>query len=462
MASEILVTGNDIGQRRTDPDHRLEDFRGVNAQIVIDTNDNHRIAVMDGYTKGGKSHAALLESAPFTSRPTAPSHDGIAESIPDSELTTAKDTRAIVEYILSTGDDSVIEVLKNKLDHTLVKNGADVNTLTDDGIYHVTNASNAPTTDGILHTYADGSALFQIYYTNTPDGVKVYHRSNSLNGFSSWLQYAVANADNNFSTTQSFQKDIRVDGKIIGGGMAKKLDHTLHNSTCQDLNSLRDDGIYHFSSATNVINRPSDDIYEFFVHVFDFETTTVQVVYTLDGKVYTRGVNSSSDFSPWSGTDFDFPEASLSQKGIVQLQTTINDAEDKAATPKAVNQAYTKATEAERSAQSNENNITKLNSKVDEFINNYNKSAFVKTVEGIAPDTAGNVKLHSASEVEEGIIAVATQEEVEAGTDNTKAVTPHALSDFLKNTGISESVRLEVVNSIENVTEQNVIYFITE
>lgn len=71
--SLIDITRNDIKQRRTDPTHRIENFKGVEAQLVIDTNDGFRPVIMDGKTLGGKAKVALINHQnDFTIRPTVP------------------------------------------------------------------------------------------------------------------------------------------------------------------------------------------------------------------------------------------------------------------------------------------------------------------------------------------------------------------------------------------------------
>lgn len=106
----ILTTKNDVSQRRTDPEHPIENFKGVIAQLVVDTNNDYRIVVMDGKTLGGKARVALENARNnFTHRPTVPYAKDIASVRPNAVINKSNVQDLINEAMQDAVDVKVIK-----------------------------------------------------------------------------------------------------------------------------------------------------------------------------------------------------------------------------------------------------------------------------------------------------------------------------------------------------------------
>lgn len=442
---------NDISLRRTDPTHKIDDFMGVNAQVVIDTNDEYRPVIMDGATLGGKAKVALLHSAPFKKHPTVPSVSDISKLV-DNHLVSKKETNLLIKnYLEKSGDDSpsLLEQLNNKLDHTTAKDSVDLDEVVEDGIYRITHGSNTPSSlDGICHVYALSNTVVQEFISeNSEDATRIfYRRKTELDPQWSKWQEVLASEDletiaktdtaNTFTENQAFSKDITVTGSIrseyLTTQLGLKMDHTISKEGVTDLNTLTLDGIYYIADASEIANKPTEaGDANYFIQVYNFDAYVVQCLYDVSGSTFIRTKTNAKTWLAWKNIA-DVPFATTESAGVVKLATELSDDETTAATPKLVNQVNATAELAKQQAESNENNITALTTKVDDAVSKVDeisKTNFVKTVNSQSPDPNGNVALTLASEKASGIIYLASQEEVNAGSDTKKAVTPATMNN---------------------------------
>lgn len=486
MGEIIPVTKNDISGRRTDATHKIEDFVGVVAQSVVDVNDNYRLHIMDGATRGGHPVAMLDSANDFTKPITVlPIEDLVFDSDEhDTTVPNIGDTKKLIEERVDAG-------LENKIDHTILVDGANVNELISDGIYYVTNGTNtANLTSGMLHVYANGTTIIQVWIecsTAEPKQVFVYYRFKAADtvSFTSWFRIlnskdvdlenvAYVNKENTFSENQEFSGDVNIAGTLTGPTIESKIDHTKA-ITIDDMDNLIEDGHYQISAATT--NLPSEASLPCYVIVFSDKAFILQVVFSINGYIYSRAKQGDS-FSAWTGGDIDFPEATLEQKGIVQLTNIISELDEShAITPKAVHGVQRTADYAKTQADSNQKAITALASTVNDININYIKTVNVPSgADGVSatavlPVSGNAITIPIATDAIWGFTRAASDAEISSGTSTNTYVSPakldKAVSDKvaaavedLENTG--DLLTVEVVTSGSATTKDNTIYFVVE
>lgn len=454
----IGTTQNDISQRRTDESHLLKNFRGVPAQLVVDVNDFYRIAVMDGQTLGGVAHTAMLENAPFKKHPTVPSVDDISK-LADDHLTSKQEVNLLVANALggdfSQETPSILEQLHNKLDRTQETEADNFNSLVTDGFYYINNGLNAPMVGPCLVHVQEAqnqASIIQTCFVDV-DPVRVFVRRRlTIEGaWSSWFEgllledintVVLTNKQNIFTQDNVFQANVEVQGVLSGPTIDSKFDHTVEETECLNLNDLTKEGYYYFQNAGTINERPTLDDLEFFVHVYEENGTMFQLFFSMAGHFYYRCKTNQNVWTQWIKVS-QVDKATTEIYGTVKLTSVISDAEDLAITPKAVNEVKQMAIVAQEHADANELTITNLDVKLEDALQKMAKflaQKYVKTVENIVPDVNGNVTLHRASEVEAGIVPLATPDEVSQGTEDSKAVTPLGLYRVLP-----EIVHLELM-----------------
>lgn len=454
----IGTTQNDISQRRTDESHLLKNFKGVPAQLVVDVNDFYRIAVMDGQTLGGVAHTAMLENAPFKKHPTVPSVDDISK-LADDHLTSKQEVNLLVANALggdfSQETPSILEQLHNKLDRTQETDADNFNSLVTDGFYYINNGLNAPMVGPCLVHVQEAqnqASIIQTCFVDV-DPVRVFVRRRlTIEGaWSSWFEgllledintVVLTDKQNIFVQDNVFQANIEVQGVLSGPTIDSKFDHTVEETECLNLNDLTKEGYYYFQNAGTINERPTLDDLEFFVHVYEENGTMFQLFFSMAGHFYYRCKTNQNAWTQWIKVS-QVDKATTEIYGTVKLTSVISDAEDLAITPKAVNEVKQMAIVAQEHADANELTITNLDVKLEDALQKIAKflaQKYVKTVENIVPDVNGNVTLHRASEVEAGIVPLATPDEVSQGTEDSKAVTPLGLYRVLP-----EIVHLELL-----------------
>ena len=482
----IGTTQNDISQRRTDESHLLKNFKGVPAQLVVDVNDFYRIAVMDGQTLGGVAHTAMLENAPFKKHPTVPSVDDISK-LADDHLTSKQEVNLLVANALggdfSQETPSILEQLHNKLDRTQETEADNFNSLVTDGFYYINNGLNAPMVGPCLVHVQEAqnqASIIQTCFVDV-DPVRVFVRRRlTLEGaWSSWFEgllledintVVLTDKQNIFAQDNVFQANVEVQGVLSGPTIDSKFDHTVEETECLNLNDLTKEGYYYFQNAGTVNERPTLDDLEFFVHVYEEGGTMFQLFFSMAGHFYYRCKTNQSTWTQWIKVS-QVDKATTEIYGTVKLTSVISDAEDLAITPKAVNEVKQMAIVAQEHADANELTITNLDVKLEDALQKMAKflaQKYVKTVENIVPDVNGNVTLHRASEVEAGIVPLATPDEVSQGTEDSKAVTPlglyrvlpeivhlELLKIFSGGDGGSGSTGKEVIEAVANTIANN-------
>lgn len=321
MATEIQPTLNDIQFRRITKE-LLPRFRGKLGSFAFVTDDKMRMVVFDGKTLGGASQVALLNSADFTVNPTVPNLENL-EDIPDETILNVHD---IKEVITNTSE----ETNSNKIDHTILKETGDLNTETEDGFYHILNASNTPDgNDGYLLVYANGSTLTQIWITSkNADSGKIPEVYVRLKGdvSTSWFKI-ITSAELNIddlaylSKDNTFYQNIEIQGELTGPTIERKIDHTS-KSTVANLDLLKEDGFFYISSSSSITNSP-DNARELFVHVRSLDGLIMQEALLLDGRLYFRN-NKSGTFSSWisQSSTVEIVHATDSTFGIVKISDT--------------------------------------------------------------------------------------------------------------------------------------------
>lgn len=475
MGEIIPITKNDISGRRTDATHKIEDFVGVPAQSVVDTNDNYRLHIMDGSTRGGHPVAMLDSTNDFSKSISVPSLDDLAYDSEDNNTLVPNigDTKKLI-------DEKSDTELKKKLDHTLEKDSVDLNDLITDGIYYVTNGTNtANLTSGMLHVYSSGTAVIQVWLECAiadPKQVNVYYRNKTIEGdsFTSWFRVlntedidlenvAYINKENTFTANQTFNNDVNIVGTLSGKTIESKLDHSK-SITIDDLDNLTTDGIYQISAATT--NLPDEATLPCYIHVFSDSAFILQVVYSINGYVYSRAKQGDS-FSQWTGGEFDFPQASLDQAGIVQLTNNISPTDEaRAITPKGVYEVSQNAQTALTQSQANQIAITQLNSTVDDINTSYINTVNIPTGVLGTPTTelavqSNSITIPMASDSSWGFTRAASKEEITSGTSNSTYLSPATISiavapkveEVINDLLQDDSSGGETPTLIENITE---------
>lgn len=487
MGEIIPITKNDISGRRTDATHKIEDFVGVVAQSVVDVNDNYRLHIMDGTNRGGHPVAMLDSDNEFKNSIAIPDIEDLAYADEDnnSKVANIGDTKKLINEKVDTG-------LKTKIDHTIAKDGVDVNELISDGIYYVTNGTNtANLSSGMLHVYANGTTIVQVWLeclSEDPKVVHVYHRYKSidLSDFTSWFRVlntkdvdinnvAYINKENTFTENNTFTSDVHIDGDLTGKTIESKLDHSKA-ITAESADTLLEDGIFLINSSMGDL--PDEAVLPAYIHIFSDDNFILQALYSINGYIYLRA-KSGDSFSQWSGGDVDFPIASLDKAGIVQLTNIISAVdESKAITPKAVHGVYSLATSAKTQAEANQEAITNLVSNVNliegKYINTVNIPSGVDgspTVE--LPVLSNTITIAKADTNVWGLTRAASINEVASGSSNYTFISPATLGGAIDNK-VDEAVKklesenklvsFEVVDSDTpiDVTKDNTIYFITD
>lgn len=485
MGDIIPITKNDISGRRTDATHKIEDFVGVIAQSVVDVNDNYRLHIMDGSTRGGHPVAMLDNTNDFTQSITVPVIDDLSYDSKDNDTKVPNigDTKKLIDEKVDAGLDT-------KIDHTLAKDGVNVDELITDGIYYITNGTNtANLTSGMLHIYANGTTIVQVWLegtTSEPKHVNVYYRFKSIDtsSFTPWLRVlntedvdlenvAYLNKANVFTEANTFNNDVHIEGTLTGETIESKLDHSKV-ITAEDADTLTTDGIYLINSS--MTNLPDEVSLPCYIHVFSDGNFVLQAVYSINGYVYIRA-KSGDSFSQWTGGDIDFPQASLDQAGIVQLTNTISATDEiHAITPKAVHSVQTTAEEAKTQAEANQTIITGLVSTVDQINTSYINTVQVPSGALGTPTTSlpvvGNtITIPISTEDTWGFVRAASVEEVSSGTSTNTYVSPITLSSAIS-TKIEDAIEgletenklvsVEIVSGDSATTKDNTIYFVVE
>lgn len=479
------TTKNDVSQRRTDKDHPLEQFKGVEAQLVVDTNDNYRIAVMDGKQLGGIAHVALLESAPFKRHPTTKITKDL-DKLEYNMLVAKSEVEMLIKKELGLDDPAlnpdgtvtIQDLLANKIDHTKQAIN-DLNTLTDDGFYYVLEAVGAPEpVKGYVHVISDKTKTdchYQFFYNIEADDTKVWVRKHLReDSWSEWKQglylkdvntVVLTTKQNVFLEDAVFKKNVTIEGELSSPSLDAKADHTT-SSVVTDLDLLTQDGTFYYDGLVNVLNKPLDGITDFFISVMSMEKEAVyQVLFGINRSgFYLRRKPVSGMWTTWSKVDGldDIPDASLTTKGLVQLTSEISDREDFAITPKAVRFVLNKANRALINAEANEKTITDLVANLGTIIksitipNSENSSDY----DELEIDKNGKIRLPLAAPSSWGLARPASAIEVNTFRDVIAFVTPALLKSCLitELEGLLSKVLDEansdvVIKIVENVSE---------
>lgn len=445
------TTKNDVSQRRTDKDHPLEQFKGVDAQLVVDTNDNYRIAVMNGKTLGGVAHVALLESAPFKRHPTTATTSDL-NAIKPNMLVAKSEVEAIIRKQLGLNDSTsnpdedvtLNDLLNGKIDHTKPAERNNLDELVEDGFYSVLESAHAPANiKGYVHVIADKDrdCLYQFFFGDTASSPRIWVRKRlfSTGAWSTWFEgiylenvntLVLTDKANTFIDDAIFKKNVRIEGDLISPTLEAKADHTK-TSVIDDLNILINDGGFYYDGSFGVSNKPDSTMVEFFVFVLSQNSAVYQIVYGVNKSgIWFRRKPNSSTWSEWEqNAGSETLDATLDRKGIVQLTSVINNNETMAITPKAVDYVLRKANAALVNAEANEKTITELAANIGTIIkeitipNSENSTDY----DSLEVDDNGVVRLPLASPSHWGLARPATAKEMQEGKDIVAFVTPNLI-----------------------------------